>query len=211
MAKEKKQRKLTAAEARRLVNFDAVCADLRAKGYRQVNLIIDMKKATIAVIVAAVPLFMLYSLLFIRLNPDARIGMDLIEAALLLVVFFALIVAHELVHGLTWSFFLKGGMSSIEFGIMWNSLSPYCTCTKAIPRGPYLVGALMPLLLLGILPSVAAMLTGWFWLLALGYLMTLSAGGDVMIVAKLLAYRTDASEILWYDHPTEAGGVLFER
>ena len=43
--------------------------------------------------------------------------------------------------------------------------------------------------------------------------MILSAGGDIMIVMKVLAYKSQSSseEILIYDHPTQAGSVVFER
>ncbi len=204
-------RTLTAAEARRLAHFDELCTSLQAQGYRKVDLTIDVKKATVITLVATVPLLVLYFVLFVWLNPNARIGMDSFEALLLFVALIVLVVVHELVHGITWSLFSEHGMKDIEFGVMRNTLSPYCTCSSALPRDKYLIGALMPLVLLGIIPSIVALATGSFWLLILGLIMTTSAGGDVMIVAKLLAYKTNAAEVLWYDHPTEGGGVLFER
>jgi hypothetical protein len=43
--------------------------------------------------------------------------------------------------------------------------------------------------------------------------MILSAGGDIMIVMKVLAHKREvgSSEVLVYDHPTQAGSVVFEK
>jgi hypothetical protein len=49
-----------------------------------------------------------------------------------------------------------------------------------------------------------------FWI---GIVMTLSAGGDLMIVWKVMRYKKQegSEEILIYDHPTQAGSVIFEK
>ena len=41
--------------------------------------------------------------------------------------------------------------------------------------------------------------------------MILGAAGDILIVIELLRYRSNAAEKLIYDHPTQAGCVVFER
>ena len=69
----------------------------------------------------------------------------------------------------------------------------------------------MPLVLLGLIPMVAGILTGSISLMLLGVVMTDSAAGDILIVWKILRYRSDAGEIVYVDHPTQAGGVIFER
>ena len=211
MAKKEKSRKLTAAEARRLAHFETLCADLQSQGYKKTDLTISMTRASVAVIIAIIPLSFVFIGLFVWLNPDTLFKLDLDEIVLLILAIIALTIAHEFVHGITWSLFSEHGMKDIEFGIMWNTLSPYCTCASALPRSSYIIGALMPLVVTGLVPTVIALAIGSPWLLALGFVMTLSAGGDIMIVFKLLAHHSDANEILWYDHPTEGGGVIFER
>ena len=67
------------------------------------------------------------------------------------------------------------------------------------------------MLLLGILPTAAAVLTGSFGLLAVGLLMILAAGGDFTLVLRVLLRRDRARETLFLDHPSEIGLVLFER
>jgi hypothetical protein len=80
-----------------------------------------------------------------------------------------------------------------------------------LKKGPYILGALMPLIVLGILPTAAAIFTGSLLWLNVGLIMIVSAGGDILIVLQILRYHTNASEIRYYDHPTQAGGVIFEK
>ena len=49
------------------------------------------------------------------------------------------------------------------------------------------------------------------FLLWIGIVMVMSAGGDVMIVLEILKNKSRAEDVLYMDHPTQAGGVLFER
>ena len=71
----------------------------------------------------------------------------------------------------------------------------------------------MPCIALGIFPTALGILLGSHLLFWIGIVMILSAGGDIMIVMKVLAHkREDGSrEVLVYDHPTQAGSVVFEK
>ena len=70
---------------------------------------------------------------------------------------------------------------------------------------------MMPLVVLGILPMIAGILTGSFPVLFIGIIMADSAAGDIMIVREILRYRSRAARIVYIDHPTQAGGVIFEK
>jgi hypothetical protein len=71
----------------------------------------------------------------------------------------------------------------------------------------------MPCIVLGILPTALGILLGSHLLFWIGMVMILSAGGDVMIVVKVLAHRRGdgSNEVLVYDHPTQAGSMIFEK
>ena len=125
--------------------------------------------------------------------------------------YIVLIVAHELVHGLTWSIFSPNHWKDIDFGFIVKTMNPYCTCGEPLEKGQYILGAMMPLLVTGIIPTVIAFLIGSFPFLLVGLSLIIGAGGDIMLVLKLLRFRTDAKEILIYDHPTEAGSIMFTR
>ena len=130
---------------------------------------------------------------------------------LYLIVFIALIFVHEGLHGVTWALFAENGFKDIEFGFMKELLTPYCTCAAPLKKGQYILGALMPLIALGLIPTAIGILAGSLLWLFIGLVMILSAGGDILIVLKLLRWRSEAAETRYVDHPTLAGLVAFER
>ena len=209
---EEKDRQLSDAEKARLERFERTSEELGRQGYRMTELTVGIVKANVVAMIAAVPVFIVGMLLFFLVNSDREIKMLTPTGVIVsIVILLALVVVHELIHGLTWSLFTERRFKDIEFGFMKEFLTPYCTCTVPLARGPYLAGALMPLIILGIIPTAIAIATGSLLLLMLGLIMILSAGGDIMIAMKILGYRSASGEILFYDHPTKAGGVVFER
>lgn len=207
------ERPLTEAEQRRLARFNEVRETLAAKGYKETFFTIGIVKANAYTMLAAIPLTIGIFLLFFLCNRHRGLSITFGFGGTLafLGIFLIAVVAHELIHGITWACFAENGWKDVEFGIMMKYLTPYCTCAAPLKKGPYILGALMPLIVLGLIPTVVSMFTGSFFLVLFGLVMILSAGGDVMIVWKLLRYKTDANDILYHDHPTEAGGVIFER
>ena len=129
----------------------------------------------------------------------------------LLAALAALIVVHELIHGVTWAVFAEHHWADIEFGFMKQYLTPYCTCGVPLKKGAYIFGALMPLVLLGILPMIVGILADNLGLLLLGVILADAAAGDILIVWKILRYRSEAGTVVYIDHPTQAGGVIFEK
>jgi hypothetical protein len=41
--------------------------------------------------------------------------------------------------------------------------------------------------------------------------MIFAGGGDFLIILKMLLYRAQGSDTVYYDHPTECGFVVFEK
>ena len=118
------------------------------------------------------------------------------------------IVVHELIHGLTWACFVKDGWKSISFGVMWKMLTPYCHCNTPMRPRPYIIGALMPLIVLGIIPAIVALATGSLPLLFWGIIFISAAAGDIWM-AWLLAKESPNCMVL--DHPSEAGFYVFDE
>ena len=208
---KEKSRELSPAEERRLRRFEELSEELTGQGYRRVELTVSIVKANIFGVVLLLPLLIVGIGLFFLHNHSVSGGLGMLNPILFLVLLFALIVVHELIHGLSWSLFAEHHWKDIEFGFMKQYLTPYCTCGVPLKKGAYIFGALMPLILLGILPVIAGILTGSFGLLLLGIIMADSAAGDHMIVWKILRYRSEAETIVYIDHPTQAGGVIFEK
>ena len=211
--KEEKNRKLSAKEQKRLNVFEETCERLSQEGYKKIDLTISIVKANLFVFLLAIPVVAIGVLLFAWKNPISLLTPNPRGSLLFIVLFIVLIVAHELVHGLTWSVYAEHHFKDIDFGFMKEYLTPYCTCSTPLPKRQYIMGALMPCIVLGIIPTVIGILLGSSLLFWIGIIMTLSAGGDIMIVCKLVAFKeqSDSKEVLIYDHPTQAGSVIFER
>ena len=206
-----KERVLTKAEQERLDQFETTCQEMTSQGYRKVDLVINMFRANVIAVIALIVLFAALIPLFRMVHPGTGIHLSGKEFIIFLIVFLVLIFAHELVHGLSWACFTPQGFKDVAFGVMRDSLTPYCTCRVPLKKGPYLVGALMPLTVFGIIPIAVSFCTGYPPLLYLGIIMTIAAAGDVMIAIKVLGHKSGTDDVLLYDHPTEAGSVIFER
>ena len=211
--KEEKNRKLSAKEQKRLGVFEETCERLSREGYKKTDLTIGIVKANLFVFLLAIPVVGIGVLLFAWRNPISLLTPTPHGSLLFIVVFLVLIVAHELIHGLTWSIYAEHHFKDIEFGFMKEYLTPYCTCTTPLLKSHYIIGALMPCIILGLLPTMIGILMGSHLLFWTGIVMILSAGGDIMIVWKVLAFKKqdESKEILIYDHPTQAGSVIFEK
>lgn len=206
-----KGRALTPAEQKRLDKFEALSAQMIEQGYRRVELTVSIVKANVFAIVLLIPLFIIgFGLFFLR-NRTFSGSFTPATMLLLLLAFLALIVIHELTHGAGWAIFAEHGSRDIEFGFMKQYLTPYCTCLVPLTKGQYIFGALLPCVLLGVVPMIAAILLGSLPLLFLGIVMTDSAAGDMLIVWKILRYGSEGKQIVYMDHPTQAGGVIFEK
>lgn len=127
----------------------------------------------------------------------------------LFIVLFILggVVVHELLHGLVWALFAKGGFRSIRFGVKWEYLTPYCHCNKPLKVWQYIAGGLAPLFVMGIIPAVYALVTGQTLIMFFGIFFTWTAAGDILAVWMLRKFKAQQ----WvYDHPKELGFILEE-
>ena len=211
--RSEKNRKLSAKEQRRLNVFEETCKRLSQDGYKKTDLTIGIVKANLFVPLLAIPVIAIGVLLFAWRNPISLLMPTSQGSLLFIVLFVVLIVVHELIHGLTWSVYAEHHFKDIEFGFMKELLTPYCTCTTPLPQKHYILGASMPCIVLGIIPTAIGILIGSSLLFWIGIVMILSAGGDIMIVWKVMKFKgqDESKEILIYDHPTQAGSVIFEK
>lgn len=211
--KEEKDRKLSEKEQRRLAVFEETCERFLQQGYKMTNLTIGIVNANLTVMLLAIPIVAIGILLFVWKNPIALLRPTPQGSLLLVLLLVVLIVVHELLHGLTWSLFSEHHFKDIEFGFMKEFLTPYCTCMTPLSKSQYIWGALMPCIILGILPAALGILLGSSLLFWIGIIMILAAGGDIMIVVKVMAFKkqSESKEILVYDHPTQAGSVILEK
>lgn len=207
-----KERKLTQAEARRKERFEKISDDLIDQGFMRQDLIIDIVKANIGALVVMMPFIIVMGVLYYTANMHKSIGsFSLSSYMMFLGLFLFLIIAHELIHGITWSIFTPNHMKDIEFGVIWSAVTPYCTCGQPLSKKQFIIGAAMPTLILGFGLGIVSIVTGQFMMFLLAEALILGGGGDFLIIIKLLRFNSDRKEQLYYDHPYECGLVVFER
>jgi hypothetical protein len=194
---------------------------LSEKEYKRKEIVVDAVKANLyiglmfipAIVIFGVPFYFfwrdLYALANVRLYMQENI--DWLKASMPWIIFGSLIggiVGHELLHGLTWARFARGGFKSIRFGIMWKILTPYCHCTEPLSLNAYRLGVIMPGVVLGFLPLLIGFSAGHLGLFLFGMLFTVAAGGDMIIMYLL---RNESKDSFVQDHPEKIGCYVYTK
>lgn len=175
------------------------------------DLSVSMAEANLYALVATLPPAALiiagYSM-FWGIGALGRGAMALFGNFLLFVAILVVgVVVHELIHGLTWALAGRKPLRAIRFGVQWKTLTPYAHCSEPLEVRAYRIGAAMPGLLLGILPSLAGIVGGSGFLTAFGLFFTLAAGGDFLILWLIRGVRPGT---LVEDHPERAGCYVID-
>lgn len=118
------------------------------------------------------------------------------------VMYILAIVLHELIHGLFFALFAKGGFKSVMFGVIWQFLTPYCHCKEAVTAIHYRITLLMPTLILGFIPLMLGLIFNSLMLVLLGCMMILGGTGDF---ALWWTVRKLPKNTIIYDHPSKIG------
>ena len=126
-----------------------------------------------------------------------------------LFVFFMVvgIVLHEAIHGLTWALFVKDRLRAISFGILKESFTPYCHCKGFLQVRHYIAGAIMPAILLGILPTLWAFINASVMIFFLGIYFIVAASGDFLIIYLL---KDEHRNSYVKDHETLPGCIIYK-
>ena len=161
-----------------------------------------------------VPVFLIYAIPFYFLWKDHMTLKEMLDSGSWMnygkwaLIFFGGILAHELVHGITWALFTKHGFRSIRFGVMWKMLTPYCHCKEPLKIKHYLIGAITPFIFVGLIPAIYAIITGSTGWLFFGIFFTIGAIGDFLIIDLL---RKEKMTDYALDHPSEAGCYVYRK
>jgi hypothetical protein len=170
------------------------------------DLSVSMERANIVVLFIGIPVVILQFILFDQLHPSPDESREWNFLLLFLVIILG-VVLHEIVHGITWAIAGRKPWTSIKFGFQTKTLTPYCHITEPLEVNAYRIGAVMPGLVVGILPYVYSLMSGdinWLWF---SLVHTSAAGGDWLV---LWLIRNVKSGSLVEDHPTQAGCYVLE-
>lgn len=207
---EQPTRQLTKAEQKRYDAFLERTGKLVEKGYKRVDILVSIITANLlGTLIAAIPCVPA-AIAFFMINREysnPSTSEFLIFAGLLMIF----IVIHELIHGLFWSFGAENGLKDIRFGFIVKYLTPYCTCASPLKKGQYILGTFMPMFLIGICPMIASIFIGYMPLFLFGVFHTLAGAGDILVIIKLLMYKSKGKDVYFFDHPYDCGLVAFEK
>lgn len=122
-------------------------------------------------------------------------------------VFLIGFVMHELLHAL--AIILCGGVHirDIQIGLSRTNYSPYTHCKTPLLSRVYRVSLMSPVLLLGLIPAVLALIMGWAVLCFFSLVFVVTSSGDLLIFSKL--WRVSPN-VLLQDHPTQPGCIAYE-
>lgn len=188
--------------------------DKQHGSYTKVELSMSAAKANVYALFFILPILLIYIPAYILAWPEqfnlsnlkevvaAHKTWLLISPVVMLVVFVLGAVVHEMLHGFTWAFFCKRGLKSIKYGVYWAMLTPYCHCQEVLPLRAYVLGGLMPGLVMGLLPALAGLLLGDILVFLFGLFFSMAAGGDLLVLWML---RHQKKEDLVQDHPEKIG------
>jgi len=192
------------------------------ESFKKELLTFDLVKLNLYGFIASIPITLIYAIPFyliwskqfsIELLKKVNLNNELVEYAFgysFSIVFIMLlgILIHELIHGITFSFFAKTGFKAIKFGVIWKMLTPYCHCKEPLLVKNYIIGGIMPAFILGFLPFIYSLLFGNVFWLIFAIFFTVAAFGDFYIIYLL---RNENKNSMVLDHPSEVGCFVFKE
>ncbi len=176
-----------------------------------INLIFANGFSVLVLVLAAVPSLILYAIRAnIHIADILRSFLDtgLLWNVMLLILIIVGIFAHEVIHGMYFSLYAKGGWNAISFGILMKYLTPYCHCSEPIRLVQYIISALAPSVILGLVPIVLSLILVNPQLMLFGIIFVAAGSGDVLLVFPLIQERADSYVL---DLRDEAGFLLYRR
>jgi hypothetical protein len=186
--------------------MDDITGYLKEK--RTINVLLANIYSILIFIFGGIFLFVVYYLLWGQDDLFDRFKMFFMNLGFFLFVYINGIILHELLHGIVFSIYAKKGYKSVKFGVLWEFLTPYCHCKEPLKIREYIIAALAPTVVLGLVPSIISLFIGNIELLLFGILFFAAGAGDLMLVSSILREKEST---LIYDLPDEIGYDLYRK
>ena len=111
-----------------------------------------------------------------------------------LVVFVIGVVIHELIHGFFCARYIKNGFKSVKIGFKFPFA--YAESKEVMPTNKFIIGLIMPMIILGVIPSIIATIIGNQYLLLFGYAFIVAGSGDTLILFRIFKDRKST----WFEN-----------
>ena len=132
-----------------------------------------------------------FIIMFITLIAYYLIFKDYDISEMFIVYFFLWMVLHEIIHGLSFMFFKEVDAKKITFGAKLESGIFYCMYKQPISKKVILVSLLAPLVLIGIITLIIAIIFNLKMLGLLSLLNISGAVGDIVMTIMFLRLPND--------------------
>ncbi|MFN3374259.1 MAG: DUF3267 domain-containing protein [Chloroflexus sp.] len=166
--------------------------------YQRLDRSVSFTQANLGALLFGLPLALLFILAHILIHQS----LVLMASWELLGAFVIGVIVHEGLHAAGWMIAGNLPLSAITFGFSIKGLAPYAHAKQPLPINAYRFGTALPCVALGIVPSLIGIIGNWPMITGFGAVMTLAAGGDLLILWML---RRDPATALVADHPDRAG------
>ncbi|MCL2364289.1 MAG: DUF3267 domain-containing protein [Defluviitaleaceae bacterium] len=138
---------------------------------------------------------------FDNAEPRFIIRFVVINGILGIVIFIIGIIIHELLHGVFYAMFVKDGLKSIKFGIVLKEGYVYCESKEVMRSNQFIIGLMMPMIILGIIPAIISIFNGSMSLLLFGIVFTMAGAGDTLILTRIIKDRNKT----WFENLPSIG------
>ncbi len=167
---------------------------------------IEIPFANKVALYATIPLLVLYVFPFILIFGWSSFSSELLFFAKTgLIIIIAGVPLHEGLHALGWAVFTPKPWKNISFGIQWKYLAPYTHCKLSLKPYQYIIGGILPLLVMGFLPLIIGYYSESSYFVLTGFIFTWVAFGDILSVYTLAKER-NLKKVK--DHPEKLGFIV---
>ena len=195
-------------------DFDSIKEDLTAQGYKLKSSEFDIAiiyASMFLVLPIAATAFILYLIQSLK-YPELSTFPSLWEYPIMMVI---LAFVHEGIHGICFAFFSKNGFRSLKFGLSKQSFyCPFCHCKTTVSMVGYMISALMPFVLLGIVPAIISISTINGTLNQFALMGIIGGAADVLFCCELLKQKKilpQKGQIHVYDYVDKMGFAVFYK
>ena len=208
---DEKNRKLSKAEEKRLANYKKMEEQLIKDGYEKHELTVSIEKANIYALFDGLPFILLFFLIYYLVGNKFAIKSEIVASIIFMLNFPVATIIHEGLHGIGYAISSKNHFKDVEYGFIKEAFTPYCVCNNTLRKYQYLLGLLMPFLILGVVVSILGIVFGVLILVISGSFQIMCAGGDILIAYLVLTKKSKKKDVLYLDHPTQCGVVMFDK
>ena len=204
------ERTLSSQELKRLELLKQKEAELEALGYEKSAL--SFKQGSLSTSLAALPFALLIFIPYYKSYGTfcpLTYGLNVWNMLLLLIGGIVILsLSSELIRGLSLALFAPGHFRALSMGL--SSKGRLIYLSQPLEKWQFITASLMPALILGIIPGIAAIKSGSLLLLFASVLMILWSGGDILTSLRLLI-KSSGPEALYIENPTESGIFEFKK